>query len=208
MLNISFSTPAVYAFRYFAARCWTRRSTAATAPTTRAGASSHTVFWLIRRHPLHALRQPIRDEQLHHGAQRSQASSEPISDANTPSNTNGKRMVQFGGTHQSHDLGLVLTRGGTHANRRAGQHDGHKDHHAGERHGDRRRTVQHREDRVEDLALILHFLDTGAAAQHFGYHLVFGRVLQFQTQRPCMSAAVSTRPWYSPFGYCLRKVFL
>ena len=32
--------------------------------------------------------------------------------------------------------------------------------------------------------MILHFLDTGAAAQHFGYHLVFGRVLQFQTQRP------------------------
>ena len=48
MLNISFSTPPVYAFRYFLSEMLDATIDSTTAPTTRAGASSHTVFWLIR----------------------------------------------------------------------------------------------------------------------------------------------------------------
>lgn len=95
MLNISFSTPPVYAFRYFLSEMLDATIDSTTAPTTRAGASSHTVFWLIR-----GIHCTLFDSQsvmnsFTMALNVPQASSEPISDANTPSNTNGRRMVQF-----------------------------------------------------------------------------------------------------------------
>ena len=142
----------------------------ATAPRIKAGATNHTVFCVINGiHCTVCASQSVMNTftmPLNAPA----ASNDPRNEANTPSSTND----------QSHDLGLVLTRGGAHTNRGAGQHDGHHYHHGRKHHGHRGGAVQYGEHRIEDLALILHFLHAGSPVEDFGNDLILGRIAQFQ----------------------------
>ena len=134
------------------------------------------------RNPFYGSRKPISDEHLDQYRKRGarQQRTHQRRDRTFQNERQSNRPVRS--THQTHDFRFGFARRRRHTNRGTGQHNGNNHHHRGQCGGRNGSAVQYGKNRLENLPLVTDGIDTFLAGKHFGNHLVFFRILEFEPQ--------------------------